>query len=428
AHRKLAVVRSNMGSPRLQVVQAASAAFRFRDRLPALERYLTVAYYYDQVEWDRAQVVSAYRSALDVDPQARPALNNLAIQLEQLGQGAEAESLLLRAIAGDPVTQNFDNLHWNQVKRGRFEDASRTMERYAAAFPANPNIEWAGAWAEVARHSYDAAARHMQRLSDQTAGNANWQRWARGTLGDLDQVRGRVRGAEEHYRAAVEAAVQEGNRGVAIALAIRPAIHQLEYRGDREGALRTVEAALRRFPLNQLDPLDRPYDELIGFYARAGRVERARALKTEMDGAIEARLRQFPERHLREAAIAEGDGRGRDAVAALKAYRAELPGCNTCGFPALARAHELAGEPDSALAAYERAATMPDPARVFAGMSDLPTVLKRLGELYQQRGNQEKALEYYGRLVDLWKGADPELQPLVAEVRQRMARLSGEPR
>ena len=51
---------------------------------------------------------------------------------------------------------------------------------------------------------------------------------------------------------------------------------------------------------------------------------------------------------------------------------------------------------------------------------------RRLGELYEQRGDREKALDYYGRFVELWKDADSDLQPLVRETKDRMARLAGE--
>jgi hypothetical protein len=52
--------------------------------------------------------------------------------------------------------------------------------------------------------------------------------------------------------------------------------------------------------------------------------------------------------------------------------------------------------------------------------------LKRLGELYEARGDRQRALEYYGRFVALWKDADPALQPAVREVRGRMGQLAGE--
>ena len=51
---------------------------------------------------------------------------------------------------------------------------------------------------------------------------------------------------------------------------------------------------------------------------------------------------------------------------------------------------------------------------------------KRLGELYEDRDRQ-KALDYYSQFVELWREADPELQPVVEEVRLRIGELSGEP-
>ena len=51
---------------------------------------------------------------------------------------------------------------------------------------------------------------------------------------------------------------------------------------------------------------------------------------------------------------------------------------------------------------------------------------RRVGELYDARGDRQKALEYYGKFVELWKNADPELQPAVKEAKGRMARLARE--
>jgi hypothetical protein len=49
---------------------------------------------------------------------------------------------------------------------------------------------------------------------------------------------------------------------------------------------------------------------------------------------------------------------------------------------------------------------------------------KRLGELYDARKEREKAIAHYSKFVELWKDADPELQPKVAEVKRRLAELS----
>lgn len=49
---------------------------------------------------------------------------------------------------------------------------------------------------------------------------------------------------------------------------------------------------------------------------------------------------------------------------------------------------------------------------------------ERLGQLYEAKGNAEKAAEHYRKFIDLWKNADAALQPRVAEARRRLAKLT----
>ena len=105
-----------------------------------------------------------------------------------------------------------------------------------------------------------------------------------------------------------------------------------------------------------------------------------------------------------------------------------------CPLPPLGRAYELAGETDSAMTVYERYVTTPRAYRVIGVGRNIGSdayflagIYQRLGELHEERGHRAKAIDYYGRFVDLWKEADPELQPRVAEARRRIIRLSGEP-
>ena len=51
-----------------------------------------------------------------------------------------------------------------------------------------------------------------------------------------------------------------------------------------------------------------------------------------------------------------------------------------------------------------------------------------LAQFYEARGNVDGAIDYYGRFADLWADADPELQPLVTEVRESIQRLTQERR
>ncbi len=55
---------------------------------------------------------------------------------------------------------------------------------------------------------------------------------------------------------------------------------------------------------------------------------------------------------------------------------------------------------------------------------NMAPTLFRLGQLYQDAGDTAHAMEYYGRFVDLWKNADPDLQPRVTEAKKAMAELA----
>ena len=100
----------------------------------------------------------------------------------------------------------------------------------------------------------------------------------------------------------------------------------------------------------------------------------------------------------------------------------------TCVLPQLAQAYDLAGKPDSAIAVFERYLQTRHRTRIRTDALFLGPSLKRLGELYEARGDREKAARNYAQFVELWKGADPELQPSVKDVQIRLARLrSAEP-
>ena len=123
--------------------------------------------------------------------------------------------------------------------------------------------------------------------------------------------------------------------------------------------------------------------------------------------------------------MALAEGRVQDAISAYRAWY-DQDRCAVCGLFDLARAYERAGERDSALAVYERAVTTPGLTRFFEEATTLGPTYKRLGELYEERGQLDKARDYYGRFLDLWKSADTELQPVVRDVKQRLVRLTAE--
>jgi tetratricopeptide (TPR) repeat protein len=130
--------------------------------------------------------------------------------------------------------------------------------------------------------------------------------------------------------------------------------------------------------------------------------------------------------HLAEGMMAEADHR-LDAAATIYRDWYQTSGlCGVCGLFDLARLADQAGRPDSALALYERAFAVTNYNRYVADAVQLPPALKRAGELYEAKGDHAKASKVYQRFVDLWKDADPALQPGVREIRARLGRLATE--
>jgi len=128
---------------------------------------------------------------------------------------------------------------------------------------------------------------------------------------------------------------------------------------------------------------------------------------------------------LGEIAIAEG--RGRDAIEEIRQGDLLPDGpwhpCHLCFYRDIARAFDAAGEADSTIVYLERFANAPSHYSLETHPGDLPGFLRRLGELYEAKGNREKAIAWYERFVELWKNADQVLQPRVAEVREKLNRL-----
>ena len=91
--------------------------------------------------------------------------------------------------------------------------------------------------------------------------------------------------------------------------------------------------------------------------------------------------------------------------------------CIDCGNIHLALAYDARGNRDSAIAAFQR---VRDNGFMTAWE---PPVLRRLGELYEAKGDIRNAIESYSGFVQRWKNADASLQPQVADVKKRITTL-----
>jgi len=434
AYRRLAVAFFNIRGPRSGEIQAAREAFRYRQRLPPVERYLADGWYFDRVEADRAKATASYQSALDIDPANVVALVNLAMRYNQTRRYQLAEDLALRAMAVGDQVPSYAQAFYAQVSQGKFAAAETTLARLARRLPEARQVWTTRARFAATKGDFATAALTYDSLLRMEQG-LNWRALAYDGLADVALARGRLADAERYRREAMAANEAWGVPAAYFKGALRLASGDLRQRGDTARALRTVEAALTRQPLSTIPPADRPYLRLAELYAGAGRVDLARRTMAEYENEVDGVLRRGdPGRYGVAGAVARAEGRLADAIGALRRFSEEATGPFP-GLVSLAETYDRLGNADSALVYYERfvaaderfAATLVVIWELGAdGALPLGPSYKRLGELHEQRGDRQKALDYYGRFVDLWKDADPELQPLVKDVRARLARLARE--
>jgi tetratricopeptide (TPR) repeat protein/tRNA A-37 threonylcarbamoyl transferase component Bud32 len=429
AHRKLSVVLSNAGAPQSRRDEAATRAFAVRERLPPVERHMAEAWYYDEVVHDRAKTVSAYRSVLDVDPEHETALNNLAIELAGMRRWAEAEELYRRAmIASDStVWQHFSNSAGVQFAQGDTTAASETLAAFATKLPDHPELHMIRAGIAAASLDYPAALVHLDSMREAGRGVTTFEReWMRFTSGiyvtlgrftEATQVGARLTAVNRDL-----GYTDQGLRQVINQAAVTAQFPQM---GAEAAAM--LDHALERYPLAEIPVPDRPYHGLIRVYARSGHPGRARSLYEEWESEVPTNLRAIAAQYLTRGYLALSEGEPQAALEEFRRFYDEV-GCTACALYPLGQAYDALGNPDSALAVLNRGLDASDP---YRGATDwmwrVPTLV-RVGELHEARGERELAIRRYNELVELWRDADPELQVIVQDMRERITRLVGEPR
>jgi tetratricopeptide (TPR) repeat protein len=241
--------------------------------------------------------------------------------------------------------------------------------------------------------------------------------------------RGREADFEQTTRQFMEEAEHRGLPGDYLQAAAVIARARIAYRHDTPGGLKVLDEALAKHPLASMPPADRPYGPLITAYALAGQGDRARSLLKEFQTEVPAGLRRGTiDAYNAAGVVSMLEGKPEQAISSFRqAY--DEDNCTACMQADLGLAFDMAKQPDSALAAYTRSVDTPKSlgAMAFAPW-DEPGALQRVGELYEAKGDKTNALAYYGRFTKLWSEADPELQPVVKDVKARMARLAGEPK
>jgi tetratricopeptide (TPR) repeat protein/tRNA A-37 threonylcarbamoyl transferase component Bud32 len=192
--------------------------------------------------------------------------------------------------------------------------------------------------------------------------------------------------------------------------------------GDQAGAKAALDAGLAEWKWTDLPTLDRGYSNIIAARLATGEIAEARRLADEWERGVPKEFARV-QRPLIETArgeIALESGNAREALAHFRA--GDVGPCVSCAFPRYARAYDAIKQSDSTIYWYEQYLATPT-LNADVDARELPRAYRRLGELYEAKGDTKRAIQRYSDFVELWKNADPALQPLVKDVRDRIARL-----
>jgi tetratricopeptide (TPR) repeat protein len=307
--------------------------------------------------------------------------------------------------------------------QGDVAAARRELDVAARRFPDHHSVRLAEIYFAAAQHDWELAERHAEtRLAVDPADTLDALDGYE-TLAGILMLQGRLVEAERHSINVLRLSRQIGSPARHLSSALRLGYLELRYRASPAEAIQRVERGLTVFPLDSIVEGDRPYDELARFFAAAGQPTRAREL---LDRASRTELNrrriQNAERLWSVGRVALAEKRHQKATADLL-QAAETYWCTICVLPDLARSYESAGNTDAAVVAYQRYLTTPWKHRFESDAVELGWMLRRLGELYESRGESAKAREVYTRLLRLWRRADEELKPVLAQVRQRLDNL-----
>jgi tetratricopeptide (TPR) repeat protein/tRNA A-37 threonylcarbamoyl transferase component Bud32 len=424
AYRKLASEYSNRLQPD-RAMEYIQKAYDHRARLTDVERYYMLGGYYDfGPHQDVAKAIESYESALELQPNLVGAVNNLGVDYRTQRNFTKAEAMFDRSIrSGNPPAVSFSNLINTEVILGKPAEAWKTLALLDSAYPANNNRRTVRVNFLINEARYDSAESLAKAVIRDRPNDLAIHSVMAGQLSNIARTHGQLR---EEARRRTEQAATDMQRGVVQASLNRDLAAVFDrawFLGDPHGAAALIDKALTETPLEKLPPIVRPWNALVTAYTTAGQPDKARRIvasfeKSRQDFTL---ITDTTTRHAMLGAIALAEKRYDDAVGEYRLADAGI--CTVCMLPQLATAYDLAGKSDSAIAVFERYVKTPDLGRTGSDGPYLAPTHKRLGELYEAKNDRTNALDHYDKFVELWKNADPELQPQVAEVRKRIARL-----
>ena len=429
AWRLMAVAMYNARMPQSGIDSTIERAYRHADRLPEPERSNTIgSYFFGGPHADRTKALAAFAAAMaHGDSAVAPVNAGEALRSERrFAQAAALNEAAIRARPSNGVP--YVNLVQLLLDQGQTDAARRALDSMRTHVPGSRDTPALAVWVDYAKGELDSVRAVLDSLA--AIGDPRGHPFVMNRRAELALIHGQIAQAERQLE---HAGTDDRNPGEALRDSVAMASLDAWFFGDAVRAAQRIDQALARTPLDDVLVADRPYFDIATAYARAARPDKAQSIiaryRAEIADTALLRLQDY-QLHDALGEIALAQNKPRDALVEFRKGDVAYDGqpateCAPCSEFNLARAFDAAGMADSAIAAYERFVEEP----YFDRISEtdplgLAGAHKRLGELYEAKGDRRRAASHYQQFVTLWKDADPGLQPRVAEVKRRLDRLS----
>jgi len=421
AYSAQAIAHANFG--RMSQAQAAAEkAYALGDHMPDRERYLTGASLH-KLRGDMDSAAYNYELLLEREPENSSAINNLGDLYEELGRFEDALTMYRRSLALDPR---------KGVQLYNVASAARTLGLHATADSALEVVQdlYPGSMFALATESlnayyrgdFDTAERVARELIKNYPGSpaGNAKRFLSSTAASRGHIRHAMALADSSaadYMAA-GAEIMTGASLYLKALIAWVGGRTEEVVPDLDRALEAPEVGGLRWEHARL-----------GFiamgYALAGRTATAERLLPRLD-SLAAAGETFPIEDDVRATLALANHDPNGTLEDVRRAQARDHGIEQVGERLLTGdAFAALGQWEQAAEAYERLVSS---YRVQWRDADswaplLPLAHERLGNTYVMLADTTRAVQHLEALAEMWKDADPELQPRVAAARARAAEL-----
>jgi serine/threonine protein kinase/Tfp pilus assembly protein PilF len=399
-----------------------------------LAYYYYYAYGQDKID----EAIAELNTALDLDPNYGPALNQLAYCHLFKNEFEKALEYFRRYASISPGDANpFDSMGEAYFRMGRLDES---IEKYKEALEVKPDFgsEWRISYIYALKQDYEEAMRWLDQfiaMASTESLKAQGHLWK----GFYYYLQGKLRQSLEEVDKAQELAGQANNLRL-VDVAYRSKIwiasdwEKLDlYQEFVEGRMAFCERTAYRTPeenaifnIYYQCVLDIKNDQLASARSRLAELRSILSKMTEDRRERNKNTERFLLSHL---LLAEGS-----VDEAMKIFE-EIPSPSQdlfnfydyiyrnlpFGADFSARGLLKKGEIDNAIAEYEKLTTF-DPTAITVRLLVHPLGHLRLAKLYEERELREKAIEQYEKALAFWTDADEGLLP-VKEAREGLSRL-----